>query len=115
MNSKLHAVCDGAGRLLVLLLSEGQMSGYKGAALMFDAIPDAKSLLGDKGYDADWFRSALNARAYSLASRQNPTAKPKSRSTRRSTKGAIKSRTCLANSRIGGASTPATPMPTCQP
>jgi transposase len=62
LNSKLHAVCDDAGRLLVLLLTEGQMSDYKGAALMFDAIPDAKSLLGDKGYDADWFRSALKGR-----------------------------------------------------
>jgi transposase len=32
------------------------MSDYKGAASMFDAIPDAKSLLSDKGYYADWFR-----------------------------------------------------------
>lgn len=62
MNSKLHAVCDGSGRPLVLLLSEGQMSDFKGAALMFDAIADAKTLLGDKGYDADWFRQALKAR-----------------------------------------------------
>ena len=30
-----------------------------GAALMFATIPDAKTLLGDKGYDADWFRHAL--------------------------------------------------------
>ena len=33
-----------------------------GAALMLDAIPDAKSLLGDKGYDAGWFRAALKQR-----------------------------------------------------
>ena len=38
------------------------MSDFKGAALMFDAIPDAKALLGDKGYDADWFRQALAER-----------------------------------------------------
>ncbi len=31
LNSKLHAVCDGNGRSLVMLLSEGQMSDYKGA------------------------------------------------------------------------------------
>lgn len=62
MNSKLHAVCDGRGRPLVMLLSEGQMSDYKGAALMIDALPRAKALLGDKGYDADWFRAALIAR-----------------------------------------------------
>lgn len=34
------------GRPLVILLSEGQMSEYKGAALMFDALPRAKALLG---------------------------------------------------------------------
>jgi transposase len=45
-----------------MLLSEGQMSDYKGAALMFDALPPAKALLGDRGYDADWFRTALAER-----------------------------------------------------
>ena len=62
MNSKLHAVCDGRGRPLIMLLSEGQMSDYKGAALMIDAFPKAKALLGDKGYDADWFRQTLTER-----------------------------------------------------
>ena len=42
-----------------MLLSEGQMSDYKGAALMIHALPRAKALLGDRGYDADWFRNAL--------------------------------------------------------
>ena len=32
-----------------MLLSEGQMSDYKGAALMLDALPKAKALLGDRG------------------------------------------------------------------
>ena len=45
-----------------MLLSEGQMSDYKGAALMFDALPPAKELIGDKGYDGDWFRQGLTAR-----------------------------------------------------
>ncbi len=62
MNSKLHAVCDGQGRPQVLLLSEGQMSDYKGAALMLDALPPAKELLGDRGYDANWFREGLAER-----------------------------------------------------
>lgn len=62
MNSKLHAVCDGEGRPIILLLTEGQMSDYKGAALMVAALPNAKELLGDKGYDADWFRQALIGR-----------------------------------------------------
>jgi transposase len=62
LNSKLHAICDEHGRPLILLLSEGQMSDYKGAALMMDVLPEAKALLGDKGYDADWFRDALDKR-----------------------------------------------------
>jgi transposase len=45
-----------------MLLSEGRMSDYKGAALMIDALPKAKTLLGDKGYHADWFREALSKR-----------------------------------------------------
>src|SRR5271169_6889072 len=49
LNSKLHVVCDGQGRPLIMLLSEGQMSDYKGAALMLPALPRAKELLGDKG------------------------------------------------------------------
>lgn len=35
------------------------MSDFKGAALIIDAFPKTKTLLGDKGYDADWFRDAL--------------------------------------------------------
>ena len=45
-----------------MLLSEGQMSDYKGAALVLDALPPAKALLSDRGYDADWFRKALAER-----------------------------------------------------
>ena len=45
-----------------MLLSEGQMSDFKGAALMIEAMPDAKVLLGDRGYDANWFRNALKVR-----------------------------------------------------
>ena len=62
MNSKLHAVCDGEGRPIVMMLTEGQMSDHKGAVLLFDALPNAKELLGDKGYDSDWFRAALTER-----------------------------------------------------
>ncbi len=62
-----------------MLLSEGQMSDYKGAALMLDALPRAKAMLGDKGYDADWFRNALIKRGNvpcipSKANRKRPIA-----------------------------------------
>jgi transposase len=42
-----------------MLLSEGQMSDYKGAALLLPSLPKASALLADRGYDADWFRAAL--------------------------------------------------------
>ncbi len=42
-----------------MLLGEGQMNDFQGAALMVDALSKAEALLGDKGYDADWFRAAL--------------------------------------------------------
>ena len=45
-----------------MTLTEGQVSDYKGAALLMDALPDAKELLADRGYDADWFRDALLAK-----------------------------------------------------
>ena len=62
-----------------MLLSEGQMSDYKGAALMTDALPPAKQLLGDKGYDASWFRQALAERGItacipSKSNRKKPIA-----------------------------------------
>jgi transposase len=37
------------------------MSDHKGAALLFPSLPSAKVLLGDKGYDSDWFRAALDS------------------------------------------------------
>mgnify|MGYP007120792082 CR=1 FL=1 len=47
---------------MIMLLSEGQMSDYKGAALMVEVLPKARVMLGDRGYDADWFRAALTKR-----------------------------------------------------
>ena len=43
----------------MLLLSEGQMSDHKGAALLIDVLPRAHALIADRGYDSDAFRSAL--------------------------------------------------------
>lgn len=45
-----------------MLLSEGQLSDHKGAALMLNALPPAHVLIGDKGYDSDRFRQALTTR-----------------------------------------------------
>jgi transposase len=62
LNSKLHAVCDGQGRPVVLMLTEGQMSDHKGAALLLPILPRARELLGDRGYDSNRFRAALSER-----------------------------------------------------
>ncbi|MFD2032722.1 IS5 family transposase [Ancylobacter dichloromethanicus] len=62
LNSKLHTVCDGEGRPIIMVLSEGQMSDHKGARLVLDALPPARCLIADRGYDSAWFRDALAAR-----------------------------------------------------
>lgn len=59
INSKLHAVTDGQGRPVLLELTEGQASDYKGARALIDNLPRAEEILADRGYDADWFREAL--------------------------------------------------------
>ena len=43
----------------MLLLSEGQVSDYRGAATMLAVLPPAPVLIADRGYDADWFRQGL--------------------------------------------------------
>ncbi|MDT7534820.1 hypothetical protein OVY48_15510 [Sphingobium sp. SA2] len=50
------------------------MSDYKGAALIIDVFSKAKVLLGDKGYDADWFRAGLvdSRIAVCIPSKANP-------------------------------------------
>jgi IS5 family transposase len=42
-----------------MFLSAGQTSDYIGARALLSSIPQAAVLLGDRGYDADWFRNAL--------------------------------------------------------
>jgi transposase len=48
---------------LILLLTEGQVSDYRGAATVLPALPDADILIADRGYDSDWFREALTDRS----------------------------------------------------
>ena len=62
MNSKLHAVCDGQGRPVVMMLSEGQMNDQKGAGLLAPLLPPARELIADRGYDSNPFRTALAER-----------------------------------------------------
>jgi transposase len=59
MNTKLHAICDSLGRPINFFVTAGQVSDYIGAAALLGSLPRVDWLLGDRGYDADWFRNAL--------------------------------------------------------
>jgi transposase len=52
-------VTDAKGRPIRLFLTAGQTSDYVGARALLSSIPQAGTLLADRGYDADWFRDAL--------------------------------------------------------
>jgi transposase len=59
MNTKLHAVTNPVGRPIRFFMTAGQVSDYTGARALVSSLPAADWLLGDRGYDADWFREAL--------------------------------------------------------
>ena len=48
-----------------MFLSAGHRSDHLGALAMLSSLPQAKVLLADQGYDADWFREALADRGIS--------------------------------------------------
>ncbi|RYE72779.1 MAG: IS5 family transposase [Oxalobacteraceae bacterium] len=89
LNTKLHAVTDANGRPLSFFMTAGQVSDYTGAAALLDDLPKAQWLLGDRGYDADWFRDALQAKGIQACipgrrSRLEPVRYDKRRYRRRS-------------------------------
>lgn len=118
MNTKLHAVADANGRPLSFFMTAGQVSDYTGAAALLDDMPKAQWLLGDRGYDADWFRDALQAKGIQPCipgrrSRNEPVRYDNRRYRRRS-----RIEIMSAASRIGAASPPATiaaPRPSSPP
>ena len=59
LNTKLHAVTDAKGRTMRFFMTTGQVSDYTDAAAMLGSLPAAEWLIADRGYDADWFRDAL--------------------------------------------------------
>ena len=62
MNTKLYAIANANGRPLSFFMTAGQVSDYTGAAALLNDLPKAQRLLGTCGYDADWFRDALQAK-----------------------------------------------------
>jgi Transposase DDE domain len=66
LNSKLHAVCDDAGKPMHLLLTAGPTSDYTRARCLLPSLSNAKHLIADRGYDADWFITALKKQGVSF-------------------------------------------------
>lgn len=88
MNTKLHAICDSQGRPLNFFVTAGQVSDYTGAKAQLNGLPDVDWLPGDRGYDADWFREALQdkgikASTHGRGQRKKPVRYDKRRYKRR--------------------------------
>ena len=97
MNTKLHAVTDANGRPLSFFMTAGQISDYIGAAALLDDLPKAQWLLADRGYDADWFREALQEKGIKpcIPGRKSRNAR-RSNTTNAATDGGAASRSCSA-------------------
>jgi len=48
------------------LLTEGQVSDYKGAAILQHLLPDTCTFLADGGYDASWLRESLKTKGMAV-------------------------------------------------
>lgn len=75
MNTKLHAICDSTGRPLNFFVTACQVSDYIGARALFASLPKVDWLLGDRGYDADWFREALKDKGIRACKIIKPTVR----------------------------------------
>ena len=58
-----------------MALTAGQVLDHIGAKIVYPALPKAKTLIGDKGYDSDELRAALKAKG--IAACIPPRAKRK--------------------------------------
>ena len=59
LTSKRPVVCHGKGRPVRLHLSQGQCSDFSGADVLLRDLPEARVLIGDKGYDSNKVRTLL--------------------------------------------------------
>ncbi|MCP1228816.1 transposase [Acetobacter fabarum] len=79
MNSKLHVVCEGQGRLVRLHLTAGQVSAFEGADVLL-AVPtdETEDVIGERGYDSNQIRLSLVGRNITvcIAAKKNRKSKP---------------------------------------
>jgi len=62
LNTTLPAVCNGQGRPVILLVTEGRASDHRSSALMLPKLPPAKVPIADRGYDSARSRAKLTRR-----------------------------------------------------
>ena len=109
LNSKLHAVCDGRGRPLVMLLSEGQMSDYRGPGGGSPPCPTRPgSFQPTRATTPIGCAPRSQGAGSPPASPRNPIERSRSPMTPSSTSSATGSKTRSDGLKTGGASIPAT-------
>lgn len=59
MNTKIHAICDSQGCQVNLFVSAGEVSDDIRARALMGSLSKVGWLLGNREYDAEWFREAL--------------------------------------------------------
>ena len=89
-------------------MTAGQVSDYTGAAALLGDLPKAQWLLGDRGYDADWFRDALQAKGIQPCIPGRRSRMSQSDTTCGDMGDVAASRSCPAASKTGGVLPPAT-------
>lgn len=66
MNTQRHVITDANGRSVSFFMTAGQASDYTGAAALLGSLPKMQWMLADPGYDADWYRDALQEKCRRL-------------------------------------------------
>ena len=61
LTTKIHALTDGQGLPLELLLTPGQAGDCPIAGQLLQRLRDGTIVLADKAYDADWLRRRIEA------------------------------------------------------
>lgn len=59
LTTKLHALVDGNGLPVRLVLSPGEMHDSQAARDLLAGLPADAVVIADKGYDADWIRELI--------------------------------------------------------
>jgi len=92
-------------------MTAGQVSDYTGARALLSSLPTADWLLGNRGYDADWFREALVDKKITPCIRVESHATSPSHTTNAATGSATGSKSCQMSERLEARGKPLRPKP----